>query len=59
MDSAEVQRVTLLVDGDKMTAGPVEVLSTLQIQQVQIHLGTCTFVYTVYTAYNVSANLKH
>ena len=37
MDSAEVQRVTLLKDGDKMTAGAVEVLSTLQIQQVLVH----------------------
>ena len=36
MDSAEVQRVSVLVDGDKMTAGLVEVISTLQIQQVLI-----------------------
>ncbi len=36
VDSAEVQRVSVLVDGDKMTAGEVEVISTLQIQQVLI-----------------------
>ena len=36
VDSAEVQRVSVLVDGDKITAGPVEVISTLQIQQVLI-----------------------
>ena len=38
MDSAEVQRVSLLVDGDKMTAGAVEVISTLKIKQVLIHI---------------------
>ena len=38
MDSAEVQRVSLLVDGDKMTAGAVEVISTLRIKQVLIHI---------------------
>ena len=36
MDSAEVQRVSLLVDGDKMTARAVEVISTLKIKQVLI-----------------------
>ena len=38
MDSAEVQRVSLLVDGDKMTAGAVEVISTQRIKQVIIHI---------------------
>ena len=44
MDSAEVQKVSLLVDGDKMTAGAVEVISTLQIKQVLVrtHIPTCT-----------------
>ena len=36
VDSAEVQRVSLLVDGDNMTAGAVEVISTLKIKQVVI-----------------------
>ena len=41
MDSSEAQSVSLLVDCDKVTAGAVEVLSTLQIQQVMIVMYTC------------------
>lgn len=41
IDSAEAQSVSLLVDGDKVMAGAVEVLSTLQIQQVMIVMYTC------------------